>query len=95
VASSGPQGEVVDDQQVDADEPAELCLEGIVQAGGAESGEQPVGAGGLDGEPSADRNVSQRVGQVRLADADRFQEQGVVAGFDEPQRCQVESNARS
>ena len=30
---------------------------GRIQAGGAEFGEQPVGAGGLDGEPSADRDV--------------------------------------
>jgi hypothetical protein len=35
----GSQGEVVEDEQLDAGQAAHLGLEGVVQAGGAEPGE--------------------------------------------------------
>ena len=41
-------------------EAAHLDLEGVVQAGGAEPGEQLVGAGELHREPAADGDVPER-----------------------------------
>ena len=55
----------------------------------AQPGEELVGAGGVHGHPAADRDVSQRRGQVGLPDADRPQDQGAVACFGEPQGGQV------
>ena len=52
--------EVVEDQQVDTGQPAEFDVEGVVQPGGPESGEQLVGSGGVHAEPASDRDVPQR-----------------------------------
>ena len=84
-----PEREVVDDEQVQAGQSAEFGVQGVVQPGGAEPGEQSVGAGHLHGVPAADRDVSQRCCQVGLSDADGAQDEDVVAGFEEPQRGQV------
>ncbi len=59
----GPQGEVVDDEQVDAGEPSELGVEGVVESRGAEPGEQFVGAVEPDGEAASDGDVAERGGQ--------------------------------
>jgi hypothetical protein len=50
----GRQGEGVDDEQVQVDHPAHLGFGGIVQPGGFEQAEQPVGAGESDSALAAD-----------------------------------------
>ena len=85
----GAECEIVEDEEVDAGEFAHLCLEAVVQPGGAEAGEELVGAGGVDAEAAADPDVSERGGQVRLSDADGPQNQDAVAGLGEPQAGQV------
>ena len=55
----GFERKVVEDQQVDAGEPAEFGVEGVVQPGGAEPGEQLVGACGVHGQASSDRDVAE------------------------------------
>jgi hypothetical protein len=50
---------------------AELGVGGVVQPGGAEPGEQLVGAGGVHAESATDRDVAQRGGEVGLADPGR------------------------
>ena len=84
-----PQREVVDDEQVDAGESSELGVEGVVEPGGAEPGEQLVGAVEADGQPAADRDVAERGGEVGLADADGAEDEDAGAGLGEPQGGQV------
>lgn len=64
------EGEVVDDQQLDGVEAPHLGVEGAVQPGGTEPGEQFVGAGVDHGVSAADRDLAERGGQVGLADSD-------------------------
>lgn len=67
------QGQVVQNQHVDAVELAHLLVVGVVQPGRAQPFEQLVGAFGMHGVLTADRGVAQRVGQERLSDPDRAQ----------------------
>ena len=71
-----PECEVVEDEDVDAGELADLGLEAVVQPCGAEPGEQLVGAGGVHAQSAADRDVPQRGGQVGFADPDRARGSG-------------------
>jgi hypothetical protein len=48
-----PEREIVEDEQLDAGQPAHLGVEGVVQAGGAEPGEKLVCAGEVDADPAA------------------------------------------
>src|SRR5262249_53501984 len=67
----GLEGEVVEDEQLDAGEAAHLGFDGVVEPGGFESLEQLVGAGDVYGVSAADGDVAEGGGQVGLADADR------------------------
>ena len=91
----GFEREVVEDEDVDAGEFADLGVQGVVQPGGAEPGEQLVGAGGVDREPAADRDVSERGGEVGLADPDRPEDQDPVAGLVNRRLVRSLSSARS
>ena len=62
-----PEGEVVDDEEVDAGESSEFGVEGVVESGGAEPGEQLVGAVEPDGHPAPDGDVAQGGGEIGRA----------------------------
>jgi len=74
----GLQGEVVEDEQVDAGELAHLGLYAVVQPGGLEPPEQLVSAAEQHAVPTADRDVSEGAREVRLADPDWSQDQGTT-----------------
>ena len=83
------QREVVDDEDVDGCQPADLGVDGVVEAGGAQPGEQLVCAAEYHGVTSANSHVSQCCCQVCLADADGSVNDSGLAGVEEPQRGQV------
>ena len=85
----GLEREVVDDEQIDADEAAHLDLVGVIEPGGAEPFEQPVGPFGVDLAAAAAGDVPERVGEVGLADPDGSEDQRRVGVVDEPQRGQL------
>jgi hypothetical protein len=64
----GLEGDVIDDEDVDADEPARFGVVGVVEAGGFDAFEQPVGAFGVDLVAVAAGDVAERVREVGLAD---------------------------
>jgi len=74
----GLERKIVDDQQVQAGKPAELCLQGLVQAGGAQPSEQLLRADHLHGQPPTDRDVPESGGQVALAYPRRYRRFGIV-----------------
>ena len=57
---------VVDDQQVDPQQLAELYIDAVVEAGDAEPFEQVVGSFEVHADPSPDRDMSQRGGQEHV-----------------------------
>jgi hypothetical protein len=57
----GLEGEVIDEEDVDADEPAQFGVVGVVEAGGLEAFEQPVGTFGVDLVAAAAGDVPERV----------------------------------
>ena len=83
------EGQVVDDEQLDGGQAAHLVVQGVVQPGGLEPLEQLVGAGHVHAAAAADGDVPERAGQVGLADPDRAEQQGPVAGVQEPQRGEL------
>ncbi len=83
------QGEVVDDEQVDAGQPADLRGQRAVQPGGLQGAEQLVGAVERDAGPAADGDVSQGGGEVGLADPDRAEDQGAAGDLEQPQRGEL------
>ena len=62
-----------------------LGVVAVVESARSESLEEPVAAFEVDAEPAPDRRVTERGREERLADADRSQDQCVVAGLDEAQ----------
>ncbi len=79
--------EVIDkNPSVESGQAAKFGVQGVVQAGGAELGEQPVGTVHVDGVPAADGDVAESGGQVGFPDADGAEDQDVVAAVDEPER---------
>ena len=81
-----PEGEVVEDEHVDAGEAADLGVEGVVQPGGPEPGEQLVGAG------MRARDRRRRIAMCPSAVARWVlptptgpEDQDAVAGLEEPQ----------
>ena len=85
----GLEGEVVDDEQVDAQQFAHLVVVAVVEPAGAESFEEQVAAFEVDGEAAADGGVSEGGGDEGLADPDGSHDHGVVAGPDEAKRSQL------
>jgi hypothetical protein len=83
------EGQVVEDEQFDPVEFADLFVVGVVQPGGFESFEQFVGAFGVHAVAAADCGVAQSVGEERFPDADWSHDQDVVGVQDEPQRGQL------
>jgi len=79
------QGEVVDEQHVHGDELADLVLVAVVQPGGFEPLEQPVGAFGVGADPPAAGDVTERVGEVGLANTDGPEDERALVVLDEPQ----------
>ncbi len=73
----GLESEVVDDEEIDGNEPAHLDVVGVVEPGGAEPFEQPVGTFGVDLAATSADDVPERVGEVGLADPDGSQDQGM------------------
>ena len=65
------EAEVVEDQQVDAQELADLGVVAVVEPGGPEAFEQLVGALEVHAVAPADGGVAERGGEEGLADADR------------------------
>ena len=85
----GLEGEVVDDEQVDAEQFAHLGVVAVVEPAGAESFEEPVAAFEVDAVAAADGGVAEGGGEEGLADTDGSHDHGVVAAVDEPQRAQL------
>ena len=83
------QGEVIKDEQIDAEQLAELGVVAVVEPGSPELLEEDVGPFGDDGVAATDRGVAEGGGHERLADADGSHDHHVVAGIDEPQRAQL------
>ena len=79
----GVEGEVVDDEQVDGDEPAQLVGVAVVQPCALEPFEQPIGAFGVDAPPAAAGDVTEGVGEVGLADPDGPEDERAVVVLDE------------
>src|SRR6185295_5874098 len=65
----GSQREIVDDEDVDGGQPADLGVDGVVQAGGAHPGEQLVSSAEQYGVSAANCHVSQCCCYMGLADA--------------------------
>jgi len=76
--------EVVDDQQVDAQQFADLDVVTVVESRRAEPFEHPVAAFEVHAVTTADRGVAERGGEERLADSDWSHDHRVVAAVDEP-----------
>ena len=85
----GLEREVVDDEQVDAEQLAHLGVVAVVEPAGPEPFEEPVAAFEVDAVAAADGGVAEGGGEERLADADGSHDHGVVAAVDEPQRAQL------
>ena len=85
----GCEGEVVDDEQVDAEQLAHLGVVAVVEPAGPEPFEEPVAAFEVHAVAAADGGVAEGGGEERLADTDGSHDHGVVAGVDEPQRAQL------
>lgn len=81
----GLEREVVEDEEIDSDEPAHLDVVGVVEPGRAEPFEQPIGAYGVDLAATSTGDVTERVREVGLADPDGSEDQGRVGVVDEPQ----------
>jgi len=77
--------EVVNSQQVDAEELADLGVVAVLESARAELLEESVAAFEVDAEPAPGRGVTERCGEEGLADPDRSEDQRVVAGLDEAQ----------
>ena len=88
------QREVVNDEQVDAEQFAHLGVVAVVEPGGAEPFEEPVAAFEVNGEAAAHGGVTEGGGEEGLADADGSHDHGVVAGLDEAQRAQLVPHVR-
>ena len=76
----GLEREIVQDQQLDAGESADLGFQGVIEPGGLEPLEQLGGGGHEHGAAAADGDVAERAGQMGLADSDRAQDAGRRAG---------------
>jgi hypothetical protein len=76
------QREIVDDEQLDPVQLAHLLVVGVIQTRGAQPLEHLVGAFDMNASLAADRGMTQRVGQERLADPDRAHDQNVVGVHD-------------
>ena len=85
----GVEGEVVDDEEVDGEELAELGLVTLGEAGVLEGLEQRVRAEGEDGVAAATGDVAQGVGEKALADADGPDEGDVVMRLQEAERDEL------
>jgi hypothetical protein len=59
--SSGCRGRISEDEEVDAEEPAQLGLDGVIEAGVLEGLEQPIGAHGEDAGPAGTGEVAEGV----------------------------------
>ena len=77
------EGVVVDDQQVGAEQFADLGVEAVVEAGDPESFEELVGSFEPDAVTSADGGVPEGDSEEGFADADRPDDQPVLGGLDE------------
>lgn len=85
----GLQREVIDDEQIDAEEFADLDLVAVVEPAGSEAFEEPVAAFEVHASPPTDGGVSEGGSEERLADPNGSHDDGVVAGVDEPKRAQL------
>jgi hypothetical protein len=81
----GVESEIVEDQQVDGDDAAELGLVGVEEPGLLEGLEHLVGANGEDGLAAAAGGVTDGVSEEGLADADGADDGDVVVGLEEAQ----------
>jgi hypothetical protein len=66
----GLEREVIDDQQLDLSESSHLCFGAVVESGCFEPLEHRVATKHQGGDAAADRDVTERSGQVRLAHPD-------------------------
>src|SRR5690606_572130 len=88
-AVHGLQREVIDDEQVGAEQLADLVVVAVVEPAGPEALEETVAAFEVDADPAADGGVAEGGGEEGLADADGAHDDGVVAGVDEAQGAQL------
>jgi hypothetical protein len=80
-----PEGEVGDQEQVDAHELAHLGVVAGIKAGGLEPPVQAVGPFEMHREAPSAGDVGQGRGQECLADTDRAEDQGIGSVLDEAQ----------
>ena len=78
------QREVVDDEDVHGGQPADLGVDGVVEPGGAEPGEQLVGPAERHGVSPANSHVPERCCQMGLANANGPEHDRGLAGVEEP-----------
>jgi len=83
VVDQGAQPEVVDDQQIGGGEAQQLAVVGLIGAGHAELGEHIVGGDVEDLVAHAAGAVTERLADMRLADAGRADQQDVLVALDE------------
>jgi hypothetical protein len=79
----GLEGEIIEDEEVDTDEFAELGVVTVIEAGRSEPFEEDVGAFEHDAVTAADRGVAESSSHERFADPDGTQNHGVIAGPNE------------
>ena len=91
----GVEPEVVDEQEIDAEEFPQFGLVALGQAGMLEGFEHPVGADGQHRVPTAAGDVAEGMGRERLADPDRPADGDVVMAAKERRVTNSLRSARS
>ena len=84
-----PAGEIVQDQKVRPDELSDLTSWLLSRREARRRFQQYVGPAEHHAVTPADRSEAEGVGHERLADTDRAEHQGVVAGIDGAQRAKL------
>lgn len=80
---------IIEDEDVDGGNAAQFSLEIVVESGGAEAGEELVGAGVEHALAVLDRGMAQGGGEVGLADARGPEDQDADADVREAETGQV------
>jgi len=79
----------IEHEQIDAEEPAHLLLDGVMEAGVLEGLGQAIGADGAHGGAAGAGELPERVGEEGLADADGADDGDVFVLVEEAQRGEL------